>query len=257
MFRQNLLSSRFKPWWWKQPTRLEKIISQYDGEIAYTDREIGKILHTMKQMDLEENTLVVVTADHGEGMGQHDHLGHSINIYEEAVRVPLLLRWPNRIPRGRVFKEPVELVDLAPTILDLIGVTKDGFPFQGRSLAAAIRGESPLDADRPVYLYREIYENRQKELFSGRKVWLKGEKFGILAGNWKYIEGNEEDTKELFDLASDPRELVNLTTTRAERTAELAAHLKEWKKRHLRVESVQGKLSEEDIKRLKALGYVN
>lgn len=249
-------SSRFKPSG-RQPARLDEIISRYDGELAYTDREIGKIFRTMKKMDLEENTLVVVTADHGEGMGQHDHVGHSINIYEEAVRVPFLFRWPNRIPKGHRFKEPVELVDLAPTVLDLIGVTKDGFSFQGRSLAAALRGESSLDADRPIYLYREIYENREMKLFSGRKVLLNGEKFAIRTGKWKYIEGNEENTKELFDLASDPLEQVNLSPTFTEKATELAGQLKEWKKRHHRGESVQGTISEEDIKRLEALGYIN
>jgi arylsulfatase A-like enzyme len=93
-------------------------------------------------------------------------------------------------------------------------------------------------------------------LFSGRKVWLKGEKYAIRTKQWKYIEGNEENTKELFDLASDPQELVNLATTFPKRAAELASQLEGWKKRHLRAESVQGMISEEDIKRLEALGYV-
>jgi len=241
----------------KQPTELEKIIDQYDGEIAFTDREIGKLFETLKKIGIEENTLVVVTSDHGEGLGQHDHLGHSINIYEEAVRVPLLFRWPNRITQGRIFSDPVELVDLVPTILDLISIKPDGFSCQGRSLAAPLRGESSLDADRPIYLYREYYKDRQMKLLSGKKVRLKGGKFGIRMGNWKYIEGKEENTKELFDLAADPQELMNLYTTFPKKTAELASQLTEWKKGHARKESVQNRISEDDLERLKALGYVN
>jgi len=241
----------------KEQTDLEKIVRRYDGEIAFTDREIGKLLTAMKHMGIEENTLVVLTSDHGEGLGQHDHLGHSINIYEEAVRVPLILRWPERIAQGSVFSRQVELVDLAPTILDLIGIKPDGFSCQGRSLAASLRGESSLDKDRPIYLYREYYKDRQMKLLSGKNVRLDGEKFGIRLGDWKYIEGKEENTKELFDLAADPHELVNLSNTFPKKTAELATQLTEWKKGHARKETVRNRIPEEDLERLKALGYVN
>lgn len=241
----------------KEQTDLQNIVGRYDGEIAFTDQEIGKLLKVLKRMNLEENTLVVVTSDHGEGLGQHDHLGHSINIYEEAVRVPLIFRWPNRIAQGRVFSRQVELVDLVPTILDLIGIKPDGFSCQGRSLVAPLRGESSLDKDRPIYLYREYYKDRQMKLLSGEKVRLKGGKFGIRLGNWKYIEGKEENTKELFDLAADPQERVNLSTTFPKKTAELASQLTEWKKVHARKESVQNRIPEDDLERLKALGYVN
>ena len=249
--------SRFAPAG-KPPTELEKIIGRYDGEIALTDREIGKLFETLKEMGLEENTLVLVTSDHGEGMGQHGHLGHSINIYEEAVRVPLLFRWPDRIAKGSVISAPVEQVDLAPTILDLIGVQSDGFSFQGRSLAAALRGDgdASLDAERPVYLYREYYAGRRMKLHSGDQVWLKGGKSGIRAGQWKYIEGKEENTRELFDLVADPQEQRNLITTFPQKTAELASQLEAWEQVHRRKESLKEKLSEKDLERLKALGYV-
>jgi arylsulfatase A-like enzyme len=170
--------------------------------------------------------------------------------------VPFLFRLPNRIPEGCVFDAPVELVDIVPTILDLLGVKKDGFSFQGRSLAAALCDGSPLDVDRPVYLYREVYKDRQMKLFSGKQIVLNGEKLAIRTGKWKYIEGEGENTKELFDLVSDPREQVNLTTTFPGKTAELATQLQEWKKKHIRIKSVQDKLSEEDITRLRALGYI-
>jgi arylsulfatase A-like enzyme len=249
--------SRFAPPG-RQPTELEKIIGSYDGEIALTDREIGKLFETLKEAGLEENTLVLVTSDHGEGLGQHDHLGHSINIYEEAVRVPLLFRWPNRIAKGRVFSAPVEQVDLVPTILDLIGVKSDDFAFQGRSLAAALRGDggASLDTDRPVYLYREYFEGRRMKLYSGEHVLIKGGKSGVRAGKWKYIEGKEESTRELFDLVADPQEQVNLNATNPQKAAELASQLKAWEQEHSRKESLKENISEKDLERLKALGYV-
>jgi arylsulfatase A-like enzyme len=241
-------ASRFAPPG-RQPTELEQITGRYDGEIALTDREIGKLFEALKKAGL---------SDHGECLGEHDHVGHSINIYEEAVRVPLLFRWPNRIAKGCVFSAPVEQVDLAPTILDLIDVKADGFSFQGRSLAGALRGDddASLDMDRPVYLYREYYENRRMKLHSGKQVLLKGGKSGIRAGKWKYIEGKEENTRELFDLFADPREQVNLTATMPHKAAELASQLEAWEQVHHRKESLKDKLSEKDRERLRALGYV-
>jgi arylsulfatase A-like enzyme len=242
----------------RQPAELDQITGRYDGEIAFTDREIGRLFEALKETGLEENTLVLVTSDHGEGLGQHDHLGHSINIYEEAVRVPLLFRWPDRIAKGCVFTAPVEQVDLAPTMLDLIGVKADGFSFQGRSLAAALRGDddASLDGDRPVYLYREYYENRPMKLYSGRQVLLKGGKSGIRVGKWKYIEGKEEKTRELFDLEADPQEQINLTSTHSQKAGELASQLEAWEDVHRRKESLKDTISEKDLERLKALGYV-
>jgi arylsulfatase A-like enzyme len=84
----------------KRLTKLENQILKYDGEIMFTDREIGKLLGTLEQLGLKEETLVVVTSDHGEGLGQHGHMYHSINIYEEQVRVPLIFRYPAGIPAG-------------------------------------------------------------------------------------------------------------------------------------------------------------
>lgn len=245
----------------------KQVIRLYDGEIAFVDSEIGRLFAALKKRDLEENTLVVVTSDHGEGLFQHDHISHSINIYEEAVRVPLLLRWPHRIVQGQVCNAPVELLGLAPTILDMLGVKWNGCPFEGQSLAAALRGESQLDLARPVYLYRQHYKGDYQTFFRRRykygieklvpgKVWMKGEKFGIRAGTWKYIEGLEEGTKELFDLSADPGELTNLYTGFPKKAAELASQLEQFKQSHISEKAVPGKISKEDLERLKSLGYI-
>jgi arylsulfatase A-like enzyme len=178
---------------------------------------------------------------------------HGHNIYEEAVRVPLLFRWPNHIPEGRKFSAPVELVDLAPTILDLAGIEPDGGSFQGQSLAAALRGEIPfVDTGRPAYLHRQHF----KGFLSKRGIWTEGEKFGIRAGTWKYIDGQGKEPKELFDLAADPQELANLYAAFPKKAAELANQLEEWKRLHARAYSVRRKISEEDLRRLKSLGYI-
>ena len=233
------------------PHYLYRTIAQYDGEIAFTDYEISKLFTVLKRMKLEKDTLLVITSDHGEGLMQHNHLAHGIHLYEEAVRVPLLFRWPNHIPQGRTITAPVGLISLAPTILNLIGINLGDGPFQRYSLAAAIRGQTPLDPTQPVYLYRSHYEGTQV-----RQFWIEGEKFGVRIGKWKYIEGKEENTKELFDLTADPTERKNLYAAAPKRTAELASLLQDWKQACIKTDAPPGKIAEEDLAPLKALGYV-
>ncbi len=240
----------------KRLTKLERQILKYDGEVKFTDREIGKLLGTLKQLSLQENTLVVVTSDHGEGLGQHGHMHHSINIYEEQVRVPLIVRYPAVIPAGARFNEPVELVDLIPTILDLSNVSSNGFSFQGKSLAKVLQGKATLDADRPVYLYRKKFNSHCRKDLSGKPIWLDGDKYGIRWENWKYIEGKAEKTLELFNLAEDPFEHKNITNTFPGKGVELSAHIKDWKKEKVRLEADDTVISDEDLRRLEALGYI-
>jgi len=230
---------------------LYRVIALYDAEIAFTDYEIGKLLTALKQMKLEKDTLLVITSDHGEGLMQRGHMGHGIHLYEEAVRVPLIFHWPNHIPQGRTITAPVGLISLAPTILDLIGINPGAGPFQRQSLAAAIRGQTSLDPTQPVYLYRSHYEGTQVKQF-----WIEGEKFGVRIGKWKYIEGKEENTKELFDLTADPTEHKNLYAAAPKLTAKLASLLEEWRQAHIKTDAPPDKISEEDLAPLKTLGYV-
>ncbi|MHC4158932.1 MAG: sulfatase family protein [Planctomycetota bacterium] len=241
-------ASRFAP---KNPSHhLYTTIGMYDGEIAFSDYEIGKLLTAIKQMKLEENTLVVITSDHGEGLMQHWHMGHTIHLYEEAVRVPLIFHWPNHIPQGRTITAPVGLISLAPTILDLIGINPGDGPFRRQSLANAIRGQTTLNPNRPVFIYRSHFEGEQVKLY-----WIEGEKFAVRIGKWKYIEGKKEKTKELFDLSKDPREQTNLYSDIPKRSAELASILNEWQQAYTKADAVPAKIAEEDLEALKTLGY--
>ncbi len=155
-------------------TGVDKAIGRYDAEIAFTDKYLGDLVEQMDRMGLKDNTLIAVVSDHGEGLMQHGYMYHGAHIYEEAVRVPMLFRFPGRIKKGAVFTEPVELVDLAPTILDLVNIDMQNSAFQGQNLAPALCGRTRLDAGRPVYLYRRHYlETRIDD------IWVKGEKFGV------------------------------------------------------------------------------
>ena len=228
---------------------LTDAIGKYDEEIAFTDQQIGVLLDALDGMGLKDDTLVIVTADHGEGLGQHNHLEHGVNVYDEAVRVPLLARWPGHLTAGRVITEPVELVDLAPTILNLAGFP-ERTSFQGRSLARGLLGDEALDEKRPVFLHRRHYEPG----LVGR-TRVAGEKFAVRHEEWKLILGPEEGTHELFALDSDPHELRNLYDQEPARVAGLERMLETWKELVTHEGTGDLELSEADRAKLKALGY--
>ncbi len=237
----------------KEQLKLNRTIFLYDVLLAFTDQEIGRLLDALAQRGLAEDTLVVVTGDHGEGLMQHGHMFHGVHLYEEGVRVPLIVRWPGRLPKGRVEPDPVGLIDLPPTLLELAGV--DGVDAHaGSSLAPHLRGEGGGSADRAVFLYRRHYEGG--EVAPG--VTAKGEKFAVREGRWKLIEGPEEQSLELFDLDADPGETRDVSGGHPDVVARLQRALSGWRAVNLRPdhEAPLHGLDDEARARLEALGYV-
>ena len=227
-------------------TELEEEIRRYDGEIAFADAALGRLLEGLAAAGLDRQTVVVVTADHGEGLGQHGLLLHGLNVYEEAVRVPLLLRWPGVLAPGARIAAPVGLVDLAPTLLDLLGVANGSAGFAGESVARALRGEAELGPERPILLVRRHYE---PGIIDGVRV--NGVQLAVRQGRWKYIEGAAFRVRELYDLERDPGERVNRFREEpgvARRLAALLAPLRRSKR--------VPRLDEDTRRGLEALGYV-
>ena len=97
----------------------------YDGEVAFADYCIGQILNTLKDLDLFENTIVIITSDHGENLGEHGLIDHLLSMHETTLHIPLLIHYPKKLPRGKQNNELVSLVDIAPTILKLCGIKAD------------------------------------------------------------------------------------------------------------------------------------
>jgi arylsulfatase A-like enzyme len=97
----------------------------YDGEIAFMDSQIGRLIAWLEQQDLRDDTLIVVAADHGESFDEHGEPQHGLFVYDTTVRVPLILSWPARLAAGVTVEQPVRLVDLFPTVLELMGWNTD------------------------------------------------------------------------------------------------------------------------------------
>lgn len=215
----------------------------YDREISYVDACFGDLLKRLRKEGLLDRSLLVVAGDHGESLGEHGEKTHGLFLYESALRVPLLLRAPGLLPAGGRVRGPVELADVAPTVLDLLGLP----PLenaQGRSLRARISGEE--DATDAVV--------RTETLLP----WLDfgwSELRAVREGPFKYIEA---PVPELYDLRQDPREEVNLATVEPERVARLAAMLAGWKEGAegtAPTEASRGLTAEEEAM-LRSLGYL-
>jgi len=227
------------------PYREESPGRPYDGEIAYMDHYVGAVLEALKAKGRLEKTLVVVAGDHGEGLGDKTETGHGIFLYEETLRVPVILRDARAFSRPRVVTSAVRLVDVVPTVLDALGLGAEASGMQGRSLVPWIRGKSDADLDSLV------------ETFYPRENFGWSELVGIVSGPWKYIQAPRP---ELYNLAADPGETADLASSSPDRAAELRAKLEQ---ELLRLSPAPGAAtgqavtSANDRERLRSLGYVN
>ena len=237
------------------PRDLAHVIALYDGEIAWTDQHLGRILDRLRAAGELDRTLVVVTGDHGEEFFEHGVKGHRQNLYDTALRVPLVMRLPDVVPSGVVVARQVRLLDVASTILGIIGLTPPaGFA------AAANEGEPPARDLQPLF-------DRVADPAAGA-AWpelvavgdLHGEVGSLRTEREKIILGSYKGTPiaKRFDLASDPGELHDLIGQDPASEAPLREALA-----HARraltgspVLSVGVQVDEDHLERLRALGYI-
>jgi choline-sulfatase len=166
----------------------------YDGEVAYVDQEIGRVLGYLAREGLDRRSLVVITSDHGEGLGQHDEDTHSVLVYETTMRVPLIMRWIGRLPGGLRIHELARTTDITPTVLELVGLHPPD-PMDGASLVPVLRGDEGgvgLSAGESMLA---LYHFGLSPLISVR------------TGRWKYIAAPHP---ELYDLVHDSNEEINV-----------------------------------------------
>lgn len=176
----------------------------YDGEVAYVDYALEPLFEAAGS-----GTLVVVTGDHGEGLGEHGESTHSLFIYDSTLRVPLILRGPGIAP-GTIVKDDARSIDIVPTVLDLLDLHDVCAHCQGRSLVPAIEGGSLP----PVVTYAETYFPRLNLGWSELR--------SLREGKWKLIEAPE---LELYDLDEDPGETRNVASTHSGEVHRLSSEL--------------------------------
>ena len=202
----------FASWFPPGCTVKDYVIAQYDGAVAYMDAAIGNLFATMAELGLVENTLQVFDADHGETLYDHDCFFDHHGIYDCTLRIPLAFVMPGRVPAGFRSADICQMKDIAPTILDLLGV-KTKIAFDGRSLRPLLRGEA-----RTV----------EPEFYITECTWMR--KHGWRTPEWKLIHALEPDFHfkpevELYNLVADPGELRNVASKEPEVVKMLEARL--------------------------------
>lgn len=204
------------------PRDLDHLIGLYDEEIAYTDQAVGRVLDRLDELGLTENTIVVILSDHGEAFFEHGTKGHQKDLFDEVLRIPMIVKWPEVVPKGQVFSEQVSIIDVLPTLLEMAGVP----PLEeamGRSLGPLLRGERPPNDDEGSLVYAELSMRSLKN-----RRYLRA----IRTPRYKVIfnttPGGEHAGKGLlFDLKNDPKERFSLGADDADFAEEAVRRLNE------------------------------
>jgi choline-sulfatase len=229
--------------------------ARYNGEIAYADHHIGRLLTYISQSGLGENTVVVFVSDHGEEFLDHDDRLHGKTLFREVIRVPLAIKVPGVEPR-RV-DQPMSVVDLMPTLLDVLSVSPPTTPMAGRSLRPLFRGVGVKRAD--VLMESGLSRKKDRVLE------------GVIRGDWKLIiekprpgseaEASAGESVRLYRWTTDPREKHDVADEHPEVVAALRGRITNGVTKAIerRVHFSLGdtvRHSKEEIEQLRALGYV-
>jgi arylsulfatase len=212
---------------------VEQLRALYDGQIRYVDDQVGRFFDELRRLGLYDRSLIVVTADHGDGFMEHGFISHSTLAYDELVRVPLLVKLPGGRGAGRVVEDQVRMVDVMPTILEATGLRAPAT--SGASLLPALEGR----AERP----------------HGQALVEFEEGVAVREAAWKYIR-LLDGSSELYNLAEDPGERRNVAQDEAATAARFEARAQEVLARRAALAERTMPLDDATIDRLKALGYV-
>jgi arylsulfatase A-like enzyme len=223
---------------------------RYSSEVAFVDHAVGRLLDGVEPHMPRAERLTIFVADHGESLGEHGYWGHGKNTYWPNLRIPLVIEGPG-VPRGRRVSSPASIVDVLPTLLDLLELPALE-PAAGLSLAGSWRTE--LDRDRPRYAFAD----RHSAIGStGRTLYDHPLEIAVQVNRVKAIYDFERQRPRFFDLAADPREHRPLEASPVDYEPPLYRRLATWYRALPKYESRSGELSAEDVEQLRALGYID
>ncbi len=215
----------------------EHVVALYDGEIAYADNQISDLLDELEKRQVLQDALVIITADHGEELFERGDIGHGPTLYEEVLRVPLIM-WQKQFEQpGAAVDSRVSLLDIVPTVLNVCGIQSRG----------ALRGKPILPPAEKVgsdTVWAEVDED----------ILYTAHKRALIEDNWKIITSGS--SRELYDISSDPHETNDLSAARKEMVELLAGKVDDFSRKLERGASPVIELDDEKLKELESLGYV-
>jgi arylsulfatase A-like enzyme len=248
------------------PEMIENLRGRYSGEVSFMDGYVGFLLDRLEEYGLDRNTLVVFVSDHGEEFWEHQSVGHGHTVYDELLRIPIIMRLPGVLPAGLSLDVPIDLADVAPTILDLLGL-KGRFRLQGQSVLPYLPRNLPRTAtaevSAPELAIREHFSVAQSNASKDESVPAAA---SVVYRDWKLIhqtdsEGDSGD--RLFDLAVDPAETHDLASAHPVVVGTLN-QMRRWMRRDFDLKRGQRKnqvdlesMSPELEENLRALGYID
>ncbi|NJL99772.1 MAG: sulfatase [Synechococcaceae cyanobacterium SM2_3_2] len=212
------------------PLQLQVLSDIYDAEVAYQDHLLGQLFQTLQSTQLEDNTLVMVVADHGEGLGEHDFVGHAFVVYEELIRVPLIIHYPGQTTGERI-STPVSTRRLFHTVLDVAGIqTRLSRRVQREIQHLSLRRTDPAQDPEaetvlaeafPPHILIRAMQQRESELMEQRQCLAT--RRAIYQGSHKLVTTGSE--RQLYDMSQDPEEVEPIAGSHAATEEDRLQHL--------------------------------
>jgi arylsulfatase A-like enzyme len=258
--REEVVKAGFDP-----STYVQQELDWYDGSIRAMDAEMGRLFELLRRIGLDDETLIVLTSDHGTEFHEHGRFWHGQSVYGELTNVPLMIRWPSRVAAGRAIDDLVQSIDIVPTMLDLAGLPLPAglqgqslWPFLDSSAQGGPAGSWPGWTPRPAISERvpttAVVRDDQKR-----------QSVSIIDGNWKLIHNTVQSPGlaefELFDYYKDPLNRNDVAAQHPDVVARLSKAIAGWRQMavaaRIKPDAETTKtLTAEELQRLRSLGYV-
>ena len=237
----------------KQDMTPEQFQVRYDWvdcKLSYLDAQIGKLFDKLKEMDLYDNTMIVLVSDHGDLLGEHNSFNHTTDLYNELIWVPLIIKYPKNLNKKGVVEEYIQTVDIMPEVLTVMDIP----------IPEEVQGQPISETDHSIIseLYRCNY--RTMNLLNRERYFRDMKSIISKKDGMKYIQSTKENDSELFNIIRDPKEQQNLITKMPGKATQLDKNLNTWLRSFEPVSmdtTKTKKLLDKDLKqKLKSLGYI-
>jgi arylsulfatase A-like enzyme len=240
----------------------QNFIDLYDGEIRYTDESLIKpLVSKLKEIKLYDNTMIILTSDHGEEFYEHKSWHHTHSVYNETIKVPLIIKFFNSTNMGKRIPEFARLIDIMPTILEELGINRPKYPMDGESLLELLSDEKRQLEER-IFIAELASNVMQRHV--PKKVAINQGKYKLIINSefksedlaYFLFSPPEIEPMEIFDLEKDPDELYDKSRENPQLTRKLLDFLNNQNKMTRAVTAEEDKMSEELREQLRALGYI-